>query len=225
MAVPSSNSHLVNTVGGSYGGQTQGGTILGNSSTTSGVITKAFPLIDTATGEQAGTGPKALTTGLNGNQKVLSGGTFAYEAAGNYVIRTVSSAISGVSSTAVLIPGSDTNRRAIAQFEHDYGAKLLTMWRSNRFSWLGVKPDGTSLLSRRNWTSAITSGGNASAAPPTLSTQNMNSPQTGSTAVRSDVAANPTRAIPGKLVFKVDFVDLNYATGGDFFNYKPITGM
>lgn len=224
MPVPSSNSHLVNAVGGSYGGQTQGGTVLGNTSTTSGVITKAFPLKDTAIGEQATPGPKALTDGLNSNQKILSGGTFAYEAAGNYVIRTVSSSISGVASTAVLIPASDTQRKPIAQFEHDFGAKLLTMWRNNRFSWLGVKADGTSLLSRRNWTSAITSGGSASAAPPTLSTQDMNSPQTGSTAVHSDVAANPTRAIPGKLVFKVDFVDLNYATGGDFFNYKPITG-
>lgn len=224
MPVPSSNSHLVNAVGGSYGGQTQGGTVLGNTSTASGVITKAFPLTDTAIGEQATPGPKALTDGLNSNQKILSGGTFAYEAAGNYVIRTVSSSISGVASTAVLIPASDTQRKPIAQFEHDFGAKLLTMWRNNRFSWLGVKADGTSLLSRRNWTSAITAGGSASAAPPTLSTQDMNSPQTGSTAVHSDVAANPTRAIPGKLVFKVDFVTLNYASGGDFFNYKPITG-
>lgn len=227
MPVPSSNSHLVNTVGGSYGGQTQGGTVLGNTSTTSGVITKAFPLKDTAIGEQATPGPKALTDGLNSNQKILSGGTFAYEAAGNYVIRTVSSSISGVASTAVLIPASDTQRKPIAQFEHDFGAKLLTMWRGNRFSWLGIKSDGAKLGTRYNWTAAITSGGGqvASSSIPTLSTQNMNSPQTGSTAVHSDVAANPTRAIPGKLVFKVDFVDLNYATGGDFFNYKPITGM
>lgn len=224
MAVPSSNSHLVNAVGGSYAGQTQGGTVLGNSSTVSGIITKAFPLISTAVGEQANPGPKALANGLVANQKVLSGGTFAYEAAGNYVIRTVSSSVSGVASTAVLIPGSDTQRRAIPQFEHDFGAKLLTMWRNNRFSWLGVKADGTKLLSRRNWTSAITSGGSASAAPPTLSTENMLNPVGGGSGYRTDSAANPTRAIPGEFVMKVDFVDLSVATGGDFFDYKPITG-
>lgn len=227
MAVPGAfTNYIVDTTGGAYAGQTQGGTVLGNSSTSEGVITKAFPLIDTAVGEQAGPGPKALANGLVANQKVLAGGTFAYEAEGNYVIRTASSSISGVSSTAVLIPASDTQRRAIAQFEHDFGAKLLTMWRGNRFSWLGVKADGTKLGTRYNWTSAITSGGTNVVATslPTLSTQDMNSPQTGSTASHSDVAANPTRAIPGKLVIKVDFVDLNYATGGDFFDYKPITG-
>lgn len=225
MAVPSSNSHLVNSVGGSYAGQTQGGTILGNSSTTSGIITKAFPLKDTAIGEQASPGPKALANGLVANQKVLSGGTFAYEAVGNYVIRTISASLSGVSSTAVLIPGSDTQRRPIAQFEHDFGAKLLTMWRTNRFSWLGVKADGTKLGSRRNWTSAITSGGSASAAPPTLSTGNMLNPVGGGSGYHTDSAANPTRTIPGELVMKVDFVNTNVATSGDFFDYKPITGM
>lgn len=227
MAVPSSNSHLVNAVGGSYAGQTQGGTVLGNTSTTAGVITKSFPLLDTAVGEQANPGPKALANGLVANQKALSGGTFAYEAEGQYVIRTISSSLSGVASTAVLIPASDTQRKPIAQFEHDFGAKLLTMWRGNRWSPLGIKADGTKLGTRYNWTAAITAGGGQVVATslPTLSTQDMNSPQTGSTASHSDVAANPTRAIPGKLVFKVDFVTTNYATGGDFFNYKPITGM
>ena len=51
------------------------------------------------------------------------------------------------------------------------------------------------------------------------------SPQTGSAARRTDVAANPSRALPGTLVMKVDFVDTNFATGGDFFDYKEITGM
>lgn len=228
MAVPGAfTNYIVDTTGGSYAGQTQGGTVLGNSTTTSGVITKSFPLLDTAVGEGLPTGPKAISNGLVANQKVLSGGTFAYEAAGKYTILTVSDSISGVSSTKVLIPGADADRRPIAQFEHDYGAKLLTLWRGNRWSPLGIKADGTKLGTRYNWTAAITSGGGqvAATALPTLSTQDMNSPQTGSTAYHSDVAANPTRAIPGKLVFKVDFVTTNYATGGDFFNYKPITGM
>jgi len=226
MAVPSSNSHLVNTVGGSYGGQTQGGTVLGNTSTVSGIITKAFPLIDTAVGEPLSTGPKALANGLVANQKIVSGGTFAYEAAGKYVIRTISDSLSGVASTAVLIPGSDTQRRPIAQFEHDFGAKLLTMWRGNRFSWLGIKADGTKLGTRYNWTTAITSGGGniAASSIPTLSAQNMLNPVGGGSGYHTDSAANPTRAIPGELVIKTDFVTLNVSSGGDFFDYKPITG-
>jgi hypothetical protein len=226
MAVPSSNSHLVNAVGGSYGGQTQGGTVLGNTSTTSGVITKAFPLIDTAVGEPLSTGPKAIANGIVANQKIVSGGAFAYEAAGQYVIRTVSNSIAGVASTAVLIPGSDTQRRPIAQFEHDYGAKLLTLWRGNRFSWLGIKADGSKLGTRYNWTAAITSGGGnvVAASLPTLSTTNMVNPVGGGSGYRTDSAANPTRTIPGELVMKVDFVDTSVATGGDFFDYKPITG-
>jgi hypothetical protein len=50
-------------------------------------------------------------------------------------------------------------------------------------------------------------------------------PVAGSTSANSDSAANPTRAVPGELVMKVDFVDTSVATGGDFFVYKPITGM
>jgi len=53
----------------------------------------------------------------------------------------------------------------------------------------------------------------------------MWNPVAGATASRSDSAANPTRAVPGELVMKVDFVTLTVASGGDFFDYKPITGM
>ena len=53
----------------------------------------------------------------------------------------------------------------------------------------------------------------------------MINPVGGANAYFSDSAANPTRAIPGELVMKVDFVTLTVANGGDFFDYKPITGM
>ena len=45
------------------------------------------------------------------------------------------------------------------------------------------------------------------------------------TNIAFDSAAQPTRALPGELVLKVDFVTLTVASGGDFFDYKPITGM
>jgi hypothetical protein len=49
-------------------------------------------------------------------------------------------------------------------------------------------------------------------------------PVAGSASRRTDSAANPTRAIPGELVMKADFVTLT-TSGGDFFDYKAITGM
>ena len=43
--------------------------------------------------------------------------------------------------------------------------------------------------------------------------------------IAADSAAEPTRAVPGELVMKVDFVTLGVSSGGDFFDYKAITGM
>lgn len=226
MAVPASKaSFLKNTTGGSFVAAKQGGTILGNTTTSVDRISKALPLKDNATVFKDGTLPKAKNNGLVGNRKALTSGTFAYKAAGKYVIATISTTLSGVANNSLLITARGDGTRSIAQFEHDFGAKLLTMWRTNRFSWLGVKRTGAKLGSRLNWTNAISGGGDASAKPATLSTQNMLDPATGSTAYHSDSAANPTRAIPGELVMKVDFVTLNISSGGDFFNYKAITGV
>ena len=49
MAVPSSNSHLRTTANGTFLAQTQGGTILGNTTTNTDQITKALALKDNAT--------------------------------------------------------------------------------------------------------------------------------------------------------------------------------
>jgi hypothetical protein len=229
MAVPSpSKPALANTTGGAFTEQTQGGTILGNG-TTGSVITNAFLLLDAVDdlwNQAAGPVERAYPAGggMYGTQKALAGGTFAYFEAGKYIIRTISTTISGVASNEVLIPGSNSSNQgnAIAQFIHDFGVRLLAKWRANEFSWTGVLDDGTKIPSRLNW---INAAGNAAEAPATATDLDPLSPQTGAAARRTDVAANPTRALPGTLVMKADFVDLNYATGGDFFDYKPITGM
>ena len=126
MAVPSSNNHLRNTSGGVFSAQKQGGTILGNT-TTGDVITKASSLIDNAADFGRAPIPVQRANGLIANQKVKSGGTFAYQAEGNYVIRTISSTLSGVADTNMLIPGSDSNtRRSIHQV-------YPFVWRENRY--------------------------------------------------------------------------------------------
>jgi hypothetical protein len=221
MAVPSSNNHLVNTVGGSFTATVQGGTILGNG-TSSGPVANALLLLDAVDGLASGMGPKEVANGLSANTKSYSSGTFAYFADGQYVIRTISATLSGVANTTILIPGSDVNsRRPIHQFEHSFGAKTVTKFRAGQFTLTGTLASGASNVSRLMW---LNSGGTAAAAPAALN-ENMYDIADGDATDRAaDSAASPTRAIPGEFVMKADFVDLSVSTGGDFFDYKPITG-
>ena len=72
----------------------------------------------------------------------------------------------------------------------------------------------------------VSATGHAHHTPATNTTTNMWDLADGDASnLAVDSAATPTRAIPGELVMKVDFVDLSIATGGDFFDYKAITGM
>ena len=77
---------------------------------------------------------------------------------------------------------------------------------------------------RINWLNAA---GNAAAPPVKLNGTYMWDPVADSVSQNSDSAANPTRAIPGEFVMKVDFVTVSIddANAGDFFDYAPITGM
>ena len=222
MPVPSNNSHLVNTSGGTFISQTEGGTVLGNTSTNTDQITKALALKDNATDFKDGTKPKVLANGLSANQKVLSAGTFAYEVAGKYVIAASSDTLSGVSKTNILITGQGNDLNAIHQFIHDFGADTTSLMRKNRFARVGYFNNGNKVNSRRLWLNAA---GTAVAAPSTLTGNDPVNPVGGSTARKTDSAANPTRAIPGELVMKVDFVTTSVSSGGDFFDYKAITGM
>ena len=222
MAVPSGNNDKRNTSGGAFTATTEGGTILGNM-TTGTVITNALALKDNAVEWAQGTLPRILADGLSANQKILSGGTFAYSVAGQYIIRTISTTISGVSSNAMLIPDNAGPHYPIAQFQHDFGADVTSLMRANRFSRVGFFNNGNKISSRHMWLNAA---GTAVATPSTLTSTNMWDLADGNASDRAaDSAANPTRAIPGELVMKVDFVDLSIATGGDFFDYKAITGM
>lgn len=219
MPVPSGNNHLKNTANGAFSAQTQGGTILGNT-TTGDVITRASALKDNATAPQDGPGPKVKANGLVSNQKAQSGGTFAYSAAGNYVIRTISTTLSGVASTKVLIPGSEGARVAVHEFLREKGADTTSLIRKNRFSRSGYFNNGNKVSSRRLFLNAA---GTATAAPSALNSF-MFDIADGNASDQADDDAIPTRAIPGELVMKADFVTLG-VSGGDHFDYKAITGM
>lgn len=224
MAVPGAfGNYLRNTTGGAFTTITQGGTILGNTSTGT-AITKALALKDNATVFSKGTLPALLANGLVGTHKTLSGGTFAYRAAGKYVIASSSDTLSGASDTNILITGQGTDSNAIHQFIKSYGAKTVTAFRYGRFSWTSTKRTGAALASRINWLTVASGGMDAASAPAALNEDPWGI-VAGSASQRTDSAANPTRAIPGELVMKADFVTITIASGGDFFDYKAITGM
>ena len=220
MAVPS--GHHIYPFGNV---QTQGGTILNNDNTSTDRITKAFELV-TAVADAADTNtlPSIGASGIYNVHKPLSGGTFAYSEAGKYVIARVSDTLSGAANTKLIFMGAG-DRQAIPRFQGDYGAKLLTAWRQNQFSWLGTLDSGAKITNMR--TQWLNSGDTAAASAATLNGTNMWDPVADSTSANSDSAANPTRAVPGEFVMKVDFVTISIdnADSGDFFDYAPITGM
>ena len=228
MPVPENDAaYLKNTGGGAFTAITEGGTVLGNTSTGT-VITKALALKDNAAAWADGTLPRDNTsaTKTSTQTKALSGGTFAYEAAGKYVIAASSDTISGVSKTNILITGQGNDVNAIHQFEHDFGAKTTTLMRRNRYSRTGYLLNGDTKVKKRSANLFLSATGHAHHTPATNTTTNMWDLADGNASDRAaDSAANPTRAIPGELVMKVDFVTLTVASGGDFFDYKPITGM
>ena len=224
MAVPSSNSHLKNTTGGAFSSQTQGGTIINNDNV-GDVITKALQLNDAvANTTDSSVLPSVAASGIYNVAKAQSGGTFGYSAAGKYVIARSSDTLSGVSNTKLLFMGAG-DKLPIARFRGDFGAKLLTAFRNNQFSWNHTLDSGAKITNMRvNWLNAT---GTSAASPTSLNGTNMWDPVADSTSQNSDSAANPTRAVPGEFVMKVDFVTISIddANSGDFFNYAPITGM
>ena len=260
MAVPGAltNYSVSTTNNGNPSTNKEGGTILGNDNT-GDVITKAFELI-TATKDNynaIGTGP-ITGNGVNamvGAQKALAAGTFAYHVAGEYVIARASATLSGVSKTQLLTMGAGDQRPSIPQFYRQIGAKTLTAFRNNRFSWTSTKRDGTAILSRLNWLNVASGGMDTATAPDTLKDQQLRAiggatrNGTAADADYTDAAANGyvgtadvdsgnglaladtgLRKVPGRLVMKSNFVNLNPWTSvktsarPDFNNYKPITG-
>ena len=227
MAVPANEAaFLVNTTGGAFPGDpTEGGTILGNTSTGT-AITKALALKDNATEFKDGTRPKEIADGLSANQKVLTGaGTFGYDAAGEYVIAASSSTLSGVSKTNILITGQGTDLNPIQKFQKQFGAKTVTAFRAGRFSWTSTKRTGAAIAARINWMTVASGGMDTASAPASLNEYAWDISDGNASDRAFDSAAEPTRAVPGELVMKVDFVTLNVSSGGDFFDYKAITGM
>lgn len=231
MTVPAKTGYLKNTANGTFVKQRYGGTVMGISGDST-ILTKDLSIMDGLTDNQlAGYNALPIESTASGKlynaKKALSSGTFAYNAAKarTFVISRIATTLSGVSKTNLLFMGIGSRRKAIMDFEHDLGAKLLTAWRANLFSWMGLLDDGTKIKSRRLWLKSTDRTFVGGAAPASLKAVNMFDLADGNASNKAvDKASTPTRAIPGRLVMKVDFVTKT-TSGGDFFSYKPITGM
>tara|TARA_R100000008_G_scaffold84430_2_gene71795 strand:+ start:10544 stop:11287 length:744 start_codon:yes stop_codon:yes gene_type:complete len=247
MAVPGSTAnYLRGTKNTAYTAQTQGGTILGNTET-GDAITNALALKDNSTDFGRIPYPVASTTSgsIAYNIKAQgSNGTFCWDGGTDqgerFAMMGYSTKLGNYANTAIQKTGADPSnmagRRAIAQFMHQFGADTTSLIRKNRFSYTGFFNNGNKISSRHLFMNAA---GTAIADPSTL-TGNLvwapgGSSRNGSGALASftDVAANPTRAIPGRLVMQASFVvdategDPWSATrdgGSDFYDYKPING-
>lgn len=204
--VPSSNSHLKNTAGGSFTKQTQGGTLIGLSTATT-IITKAIQVKDVnAIDNTIYTYPKELSGARTYNtQKILSGGTFAYNAAKNatWVISRVTTTLAGVSKTFLQFMGGSSNGPKFPYYIKDNYDNTTTLIRKMQLSFTGWNTDGTKIKKRTTWITDPTG------------TAGTDFGTSGSI---------PSRAIPGELYILSNFVTYNPATSSNKYNYPAITG-
>lgn len=206
MPVPSSNSHLKNTTGGSFTSQTYGGTIIGLSAATS-IITKAILVKDVNSLDTSiTTGPKEISTASTYNtSKILSGGTFAYNAAKNrtWVISRVTTTLAGVAKTFLQSMGNVLPSNSFPYYVARNYVNNTSLVRKSQFSRTGYDSNGDKIAKRTTW---ITDPTGSAGADFGTSTQ------------------LPTRAVPGELFILTNFVDWSVSTSSNYYNYPPITG-
>lgn len=205
---PSSNSHLKNTAGGSFTKQTQGGTIIGLSTATT-IITKAIQVKDVNSINQSiYTYPKELSGARTYNtQKILSGGTFAYNSnirgANTYIISRVTTTLAGVAKTFLQFMGGTPSGPKFPYYIRDNYDNSTTLIRKMQFSLTGWNTDGTKIKKRTTWITDPTGTAGAD-----FGTSN----------------SIPTRAVPGELYILSNFVTYNPATSSNKYSYPAITG-
>ena len=161
--------------------QVQGGTFI------DGGDTSASAAISNRLGmglkrDLSGNGP---TENVHG--KVAKTGTWAYQAAGEYMVRRMATTINGSADDVLQSGGSNHPRRSIHVRSNQIGAKLVTAHRAGYWRPTGISGQ------RNNWSSSLSSA-NANYAA-----------NTGSLSATSDDAARVTpwnsSGIPAELVY------------------------
>lgn len=204
------NPYLKNTAGGSFANQTYGGTIVGLSTATT-IITKAILVKDINTNDTVNnTLPKLLAGSKTYNTaKILSAGTFAYNAAknGTWVLTRVTTTLAGVSKTFLQSMGNVGYAPSLAYFVRDNWVNTTSLFRTAQFSLTGYSTTGTGfngkIKARTPWITGPT--GTAGADFGTS-------------------GSLPSRAYPGELYILTNFIDYRPATSSNKYYYSPITG-
>jgi hypothetical protein len=226
MAVPGRAGALRGTKDTVFDVQTFSGVVLGIENAQSPVITKNFAIRNALAAKDPfdnGVRERDSGSSLVRARKILSGGVFAYNAAlaRTWVIARIATSLAGVANNILLFMGSANKLVTTHEFRHDFGVRMLTAFRTG-FAWNGKLRNGNSVASRTLWLNA---DGTAAVKPTSLVTVNMWDLRDGNATDQAvDDAARPTRAIPGELVMKINFADSSLS-GGNFYKYKPITGM
>lgn len=214
MAVPllpgGGNKPASTTANGANPQRNSGGTILdGGSTTASSAVTNS--LAHGRTFNDRGNGPRENSgSALQHAAKANSAGSrvFAYHADGKYVIRRVSDTLTGVSNDVMVSGGSNHPRRSIHWRGNQFGANLLAGHRAGEWRPLGIGKDHLGTPQRTNWSSARVSADENYAGV------------NGSLSATADHAAQPSRAIPGELVYLE-----NHVTWSDnYIDYKARSG-
>lgn len=232
MAVTTKFGMVKNRSGNTFTGQNIGGAVMGIVGATGSVISAmGLSLIEglansVVTSTQTKQRAYGSGSGLVSSTKAISSGAYGYGnnvPAGSYIISRITTSIAGVANTALLFMGQATKVATIHEFKHDFGVKNLTAWVGSSFAWTGKLANGNSKLSRLMWLNAAST---AVITPSVLNgTFMFDITDANATDKAVDSAANPTRAIPGEFIMKVDFVVNSLSTSGNKFNYKPITGF
>lgn len=230
MAVPTKFGAVRGRNGNAFVAQNVGGSVMGIVGATGSVVSATLAIFDalapndiSAKTKQRAYGPGS---GLVSTTKPISGAVYGYGnnvPAGSYIISRITTAIAGVSSNLLLFMGQGNMIRPISSIRHDFGVRMLNSWLTNSFAWTGKLASGASKNSRLMW---LNTASTAVVTPTALNTVFMKDIALNSTsAIAVDSAATPTRAVPGEFILQVDFVTRPVLSGGDKFNYKPITGM
>jgi hypothetical protein len=204
------NPYLKNTAGGSYTKQTYGGTIVGLSAATT-TITKAIEVKDINTNDiYNNTLPKLLSGARTyDTAKILSAGTFAYNAAknGTWVLTRVTTTLAGVTKTFLQSIGNVGYAPSIAYYVRDNWVNTTSLIRTAQFSLTGYSSTGGGF------------NGKIKARTPWITSP------TGTAGTDFGTSTSlPTRAYPGELYILQNFVNYNPATSSNKYYYSPITG-
>ena len=204
------NPYLKNTSNGAFTKQTYGGTIVGLSSATS-IITKAIGYKDiNASDMTIYPLPKLLAGARTYNTaKILSSGTFAYNAAKNntWVLTRVTTSLAGVSKTFLQFIANVASAPSIAYYVRNNWVNTTSLIRTTQFSRTGYSTSGSGYV------------GKIKARTPWIT-----SPTGTAGADFGSASSQPSRTYPGEMYILTNFVDYKPSTSSNKYYYKPITG-